>query len=75
MSPLNLHPLGGTWGEVWRGGLGYGKQVLTSPMARLRYSCHQTGAELQPENCQRGERSAGFLALAGVPAGTCTLGV
>ncbi|XP_020949775.1 chymotrypsin-like protease CTRL-1 isoform X1 [Sus scrofa] len=38
-------------------------------MARLRRSCHQTGAELQPADCQWRERSARLLALAGVPAG------
>ena len=55
--------------------LGCGRQVLTSPMVRLRRSCHQTGAELPPEDCQWGECSAGLVALAGVLAGTCTLGV
>lgn len=55
--------------------LGCGKQVLTSPMVRLWRSCHQTDAELQPEDCQWGECSAGLVALAGVLAGTCTLGV
>ncbi|XP_028333861.1 chymotrypsin-like protease CTRL-1 isoform X2 [Physeter macrocephalus] len=37
-------------------------------MVRLQRSCHQTGAELQPEDCQWGERSAGLVALAGVLA-------
>ncbi|KAF5919571.1 hypothetical protein HPG69_000170 [Diceros bicornis minor] len=32
-------------------------------MARLWRSCHQTGAELQPEDCQWGECSGGLLAL------------
>ncbi|XP_059939154.1 chymotrypsin-like protease CTRL-1 [Mesoplodon densirostris] len=38
----------------------------------LRRSCHQTGAELQPEDCRWGERSAGLVALAGVTAGSVT---
>ncbi|XP_057390507.1 chymotrypsin-like protease CTRL-1 [Balaenoptera acutorostrata] len=38
-------------------------------MVRLRRSCHQTGAELPPEDCQWGECSAGLVALAGVLAG------
>ncbi|PNJ61380.1 CTRL isoform 4 [Pongo abelii] len=71
---LSLVLLGSSWAwgtqdEVEKGGLRHGKQVLISPMARLRRSCHQTGTELQPEDCQRGECSVGLLALAGVPAG------